>query len=253
MSIGDDNFHSPNGNGGWWSRMSRHEQIVAALIGAIVTGLFGIFIALISSSAGASHAGTSNAAGAARPSSEPSGALAGSSSAPTVNSPTASAVGTMAAPPSPTPSPDQVAQDSSHSPPTPQSNLQYLADLNSVANLGAFETGNAQVNGNNYLNSVILDMALGGSYSVSYDTGRHWRTLEATVGLRDDSPQNEEYEFQVFADGNPIYSHLLTLGQSRYMKLNITGVLRIELRATLSSSAFYGEAYGVWGNAELIR
>lgn len=120
--------------------MSRHEQIVAALIGAIVTGIFGLLVALISNSAGTSHADNSTAIGAAPSSSEPSAALAGGSPAP-VSSPAASAIATMTAPPLPTPSQDQVAQDSSPSPTSLQSNLQYLADLNSVANLGPFETG----------------------------------------------------------------------------------------------------------------
>ncbi len=251
MNIDEDDFHSPKSNSSWWSRMSRHEQIVAARIGAIVTGLFGIIVAFISSSAGPSHA-VSGAVGSVPPSSEPSAALASSSSPMASSSPITSSSATIAAPSSPIPPPDQVAQVSS-SPPSPQPKVQYLADLNSVSNLGPVVTGNAEVNGNNYLNSVILEMVTGGSFSVSYDTGRSWHLLEATIGLRDDSPQNEEYEFQVFADGSPIYSQLLSLGQSRHIELNITGVLRIELRATLASPNWYGATYGVWGNADLIK
>ncbi len=168
MNKASDNSFSPGGNGGWWSRMSRHEQIIAATIGAVVTGVFGVLIALISSSSG----GNAPIAG-------------GPSSAPIVSSPTTSGERTT--------------------PTSPSSNQ------------------------------------------------RQWRTLRATVGLRDDSPQNEKYEFQVFADGHPIYSHLLALGQSQNITLNIAGVLRLELRATLSSSAFFGEAYGVWGNVRLAR
>lgn len=96
-------------------------------------------------------------------------------------------------------------------------------------------------------------MASGGAYSVAYNIERQWRTLEATVGLRDDSPQNEEYEFQIFADGRPIYSHLFTLGQSQHIKLSIVGVLRLELRATLASPDWYGDTHGVWGDADLAR
>jgi hypothetical protein len=128
-----------------------------------------------------------------------------------------------------------------------------LAELTPVANSGAFETGNAEVSGKNYLNSVILDMALGGSYSVAYNVERQWHILQAIIGLRDDSPQNETYEFQVIADGHVIYSHLFVIGQSKHIRLNISGVLRLELRATLSSPAFYGEGYGVWGDASLSK
>jgi hypothetical protein len=225
MNKDEDNLFSSERKRGWWSRMSRHEQIVAAIIGAVVTGIFGVLIALISSSSGPFN-GNRPSAGS-------------SSSAPIVSSPTTSGAGTMPTSPSPA------------SPRSPD--MQYLANLTPVSNSGNFDTGNATVSGNSYLNSVILDMALGGSYSVSYNIERQWHVLKATVGLQDDSPQNEEYEFQVFADGRPIYSHLFTLGQSQHIRLNIVGVLRLELRATLSSSAFFGEAHGVWGNAYLAR
>jgi hypothetical protein len=128
----------------------------------------------------------------------------------------------------------------------------YLADLTPISsNGGGYETGNADLNGANYLNSVTLDMNFG-SVSVAYNLERQWRVLKATVGLRDDSTQKDEYEFQVYADGRPIYSHLFTLGQSRHIKLNIAGVLRLELKSTLVGD-YYGDAFGVWGNADLTK
>jgi hypothetical protein len=233
-----DSFPPP-GRGRWWSRMSRHEQIIAAIIGAVLAGIFGILTVLISSSLAASNGKSPRVGGASSP--------------PVIRPPTTSGAATVPTSVSPTTSPTPVIKAPS-SPLAPgSSNTQYLAGLIPVSNSGSFETGSAEVNGTNYLNSVILDIALGGSYSVAYNAGRQWRILKATVGLRDDSPENETYEFQVFADGHPIYSHLFTLGQSQHVRLNITGALRLELRATLSSSSFYGEAYGVWGNAYLAR
>jgi hypothetical protein len=125
-----------------------------------------------------------------------------------------------------------------------------LADLTPVSGNVHVYTGSATVNGKNYLNSVMLYMALGGSTSAEYNLERQWRSLKVTVGLRDDSPQKEEFELQVYADGNPIYSHLFGLGQSQYIRLNIVGVLRLELRGTLVGD-LYGDAYSVWGNAHL--
>jgi hypothetical protein len=55
MSNDGDDFASSKGGGGWWSRMSRSEHIVAALIGATITGIFGIIVAVIASSSGSSH------------------------------------------------------------------------------------------------------------------------------------------------------------------------------------------------------
>jgi hypothetical protein len=51
---------SPSGDSGsWWSRMSRSEQIIAAVVGAIILGVFGVVAALISRSSGSSQAGPS--------------------------------------------------------------------------------------------------------------------------------------------------------------------------------------------------
>lgn len=48
---------SPSGDSGsWWSRMSRSEQIVGAIAGAIVLGAFGVVAALIGHSSGSSQA-----------------------------------------------------------------------------------------------------------------------------------------------------------------------------------------------------
>jgi len=44
---------TPSGNsGGWWRRMSRSEQIMAAIAGALVAGIFGVIVAVISRSPG---------------------------------------------------------------------------------------------------------------------------------------------------------------------------------------------------------
>ena len=46
----------PSGNnGGWWSRMSRSEQTMAAIAGAIVAGIFAVIVALIGHSSGSSE------------------------------------------------------------------------------------------------------------------------------------------------------------------------------------------------------
>jgi NPCBM/NEW2 domain-containing protein len=225
MDNGNHDSSSPRSKGGWWSRMSQYQQIAAAIAGALVTGLFGLLIAFVGISRGSPHVGTSSATD--------------SSPSPVLTQPITS--GARTTPANAPTSPSARASASG----------QFLADLSPVSNYGTFDTGDAAINGRNYLNSVILDMNFGKT-SAAYNLERQWRTLEATVGLRDDSTQKDEYEFQVFADGRPIYSHLFALGHSQHIRLNIAGVLRLELRATLVGD-FYGDAYGVWGNADLTR
>jgi NPCBM/NEW2 domain len=135
----------------------------------------------------------------------------------------------------------------SGSPSAPAS--QYLEALNPVANSGDLNTGNVEVNGQNYANSVYLYLNPGPA-SVSFNLGRQWRTLDTTVGVSDDSPENQKVQFQVFADQRLIYNHIFELGQSRRITLNVTNVLRLELVATLSS-AYVGQTNAVWGNANL--
>ncbi len=127
-----------------------------------------------------------------------------------------------------------------------QSGSQYLDGLTSVA--GGANTGSVEVNGQYYADSVYLYPSPG---SVSYNLGRQWRKLQATVGLSDDSPENEKVRFQIFADQKPIYDHVFVLGQSQQINLNVSGVLRLVLVATLES-ADAGSTEAVWGNAILI-
>jgi len=236
MGNGDYDSSSPRGEGGWWSRMSQYQQVAAAIVGALVTGLFGLLIAFIGISRGSPHPGTSS--------------TSDSSPSPVVTLPIASGTKATPANPSTSPSPRPTAKSLSPSL-RASAGGQFLADLTPVSNYGTVDTGDAEVNGQSYLNSVVLDMNFGKT-SAAYNLERQWNSLQATIGLRDDSTQKDEYEFQVFADGRPIYSHVFALGQSQHIRLNIAGVLRLELRATLVGD-FYGDAYGVWGNADLTR
>jgi hypothetical protein len=128
---------------------------------------------------------------------------------------------------------------------------QYLASLDEVGGSGDTFTGSSEVNGQTYANSVALDVDPGPA-NVSYNLGRQWSYLQATLGLSDSSPENEQIQFQIVADQRTIYSHVFDLGQSQQINLNVTGVLRLELIATEVSS-YVGQTGAVWGNAELTQ
>ena len=133
--------------------------------------------------------------------------------------------------------------------PTPSFNSQYLSDLNSVSDSGSLYTGSAEVNGRPYPKSVILYLNPGPA-SVAYNLGRQWRSLITTVGMRDDSTQGEKFQFQAFGDGRLIYNHVFALGDSQHITIDVIGVLRLELDATLVSN-YIGPAYAIWGDADL--
>jgi len=191
--------------------------IIAAVIGAAA-----VIIAAIITAVYVSSGGPVKASGA-----KSSGLGSSSSSSPSAQLP------------SPTSKPSPVAPSSS----------QYLEELTPVANSGSLNTGGAEANGSFFAQSVMLYLNPGPA-SVEYNLGRHWQRLVATVGLRDDSAENQRFQFQAFADGRLIYNHTFALGQSRHISLDVTGVLRLELVVTIASD-YVGPAYAVWGNASL--
>ena len=76
MSNSPSGSPSPRDGGGWWSRMSRSEQIVAAIVGAVIIGTFSVVAALVGHSAGTSgktspgsgtHASTGNSSAGSNP------------------------------------------------------------------------------------------------------------------------------------------------------------------------------------------
>jgi hypothetical protein len=127
---------------------------------------------------------------------------------------------------------------------------QYLSNFDSVASSGSLFAGNLEVNGRHYRNSVmqILDP---GPDSVSYNLRRQWRTLEMTLGLSDSSTENEMLQFRVTADDRIIYTGNFTRAQSRHVRLNVAGVLRLDLTTTLVSD-YTGSADAVWGSVKLL-
>jgi hypothetical protein len=129
---------------------------------------------------------------------------------------------------------------------------QYLANVNTVTNSGQMTTGSVEVNGVVYANSVILDPNPGYPASISYNLGRQWGKLDMTVGLSDDSAEHQSVQFQLVGDGNTIYTHTFVLGQSQNVALNVTGVLRLDITATVLSTSYVGPISAVLGNADLL-
>jgi len=205
------------------------------MIWPLVAAVTAVAVSSCGGSAGNSNAASQNPAVSASgsgPAGSGSGPAApGSGSAGSGSGP--AAPGSGAAPPG------------SGSPPT-QASSQLLDGLTPVA--GGMDSGNVEVNGKFYADSIYLYPSPPGS--VSYNLGRQWRRFQATVGLSDNSLENVKVRFQIFADGRSIYDHIFTLGQSQQINLDVSNVLRLDLTATLES-ADAGPTEAVWGNAML--
>lgn len=112
----------------------------------------------------------------------------------------------------------------------------YLADLEVVENQGAeLRDEQVAVNGKTYVHAVWFSR---GTYSscdaesVQYDLGRHYRQFVSTAGLSDDSPSDAVVRMEVLADGRAVWTADLALGKTASIKLDVTGVLRLQLRVT---------------------
>lgn len=131
---------------------------------------------------------------------------------------------------------------------------QYLQNLEPLSSSNGVSTGSAQVNGQSYARSVLLPIDKGSipENDAEYNLGRHWRTLQAVIGLRDDSPTGCRATFEVFADGKSINSNTLGLGESRNLNLDVSNVLRIKIEVTYAAAADINSyCYAVWGDAHL--
>jgi hypothetical protein len=199
----------------------------------------GCAVALCVSACGAGGNGQIGSAQISHPAAAAAQKGGGGSSGAASPAPVAPASPTTSSPASPT---------ASASPSGPS---QYLGGLDPVAGSGALFNGAVNVNGNYYANSIFLALNPG-PQNVSYNLERQWHWLDATVGLTDDSSQNEKVQFQAIADGRTIYSHVFMLGQSQQVSLDVAGVLRLELVATLASN-YVGPVNAAWGNASLTN
>ena len=125
----------------------------------------------------------------------------------------------------------------------------FLADLQPVS--GYRSTAPATVSGIPYAHSVQLGASSSGE-SVEYDLGRHYRRLQATIGLRDDSGSSDQVKIEVFGDGRSLFSQVMAIGQAAPLDVDVTGVLRLKLSATRVSTACCAGTSAVWGDIRAL-
>ncbi|CAO5255756.1 protein kinase domain-containing protein [Frankia sp. AgKG'84/4] len=128
--------------------------------------------------------------------------------------------------------------------------LTYLADLRATTQSPT--AGTRTVNGVTYPHSISTDVYCMKTASFEYDLGRHYRRLQAMIGVADDAPYGDKKVlFEVFADGAQIYHQAVGLGESKQLDLDVTGKLRLKLtQSYVSGTGCAG--YNVWGDAALI-
>lgn len=132
--------------------------------------------------------------------------------------------------------------------------VQYLEDLEPLSSSNGVDTGSEEVSGQNYDRSVSLriDKSSIPENDAEYNLGRHWRTMQVVIGLRDDSPTGCRAQFEVFADGKSINSTTLGLGRSQNLNFDVSNVLRLKIEVTYAAATDVSSyCYAVWGDAHM--
>lgn len=126
----------------------------------------------------------------------------------------------------------------------------YLEDFDRVEYEFGMAVGPAKISGTTYERSVVPGFLA--TYEtervLDFDLGRAYTTLRVVVGVRDDSSADARVHFEIIADGKPIFSDRLSLGQTQSPVLDVTGVLRLQLSSTWERGDW---VYAAWGDARV--
>lgn len=121
-----------------------------------------------------------------------------------------------------------------------------LSDLQPVSQ-SRYEIEEIQMDGTVYPSTGKVGTSGG---NVSFNLSRDWATLEMTLGLDDTLGADTSASVEFIADGQVIQTERVVFGATNQVSLDMTGVLRLQITATLVTGR-----YGTWvglGDARLI-
>jgi hypothetical protein len=134
---------------------------------------------------------------------------------------------------------------------TPGSNTQYLSSFEALS--GGAYSDSTEIGGVPYPESLTLDVWTAETETAEYNLSREWKIFKAVAGVSDKAPTGSRIRFEVFGDKQRLYCKDLEIGQADMVDVDVSDVLRLELRATLLSEPLSGmgdeRASGVWGDA----
>ncbi|WP_455432947.1 NPCBM/NEW2 domain-containing protein [Streptosporangium soli] len=117
----------------------------------------------------------------------------------------------------------------------------------------AWSVGSQKVNGKTYERSLSLRSCYSESY-VGYDLNRQHKEFGTLIGLSDSAPSGYSIRFQAFLDGKRLVQHDLGVGHTKKLKLDVTGGLRLLLRAQLLSPCLNStNGVAVWADAWISK
>lgn len=100
----------------------------------------------------------------------------------------------------------------------------------------SYDTGSSTVNGQLYTHSLWMSTSgysdVGVSGSVQWDLSRAYQSVSGVVGLSDSTSSGSQYRIELLGDNRVLYTKDLGFGQTEDFSIDVTGVLRLQLRVT---------------------
>jgi hypothetical protein len=131
----------------------------------------------------------------------------------------------------------------------------YIEDLQATPDSEPYDTqGVAQANGVSYPHSQGAQFCFGSNERKwTYVLGRKYSSFQGIIGLSDNSVSTAKIQFAILADGRPVYSKDLQVGQSATLNVAVGKVLQLELDTTLLTyDGGCGAATGEWADIRAV-
>ena len=113
----------------------------------------------------------------------------------------------------------------------------FLADLQETDDSSRCYTGDVQINGQAFVEAMQCSASSGEPRIYAWALGRHATLFTAVAGVSDSSAPTTKATLTVFTDGTEVYSTTLTHGSSQALEVDLTGVLRLEIRISTEDRA----------------
>ncbi|MFB8239213.1 NPCBM/NEW2 domain-containing protein [Kitasatospora purpeofusca] len=134
------------------------------------------------------------------------------------------------------------------------SETQYLVDLDPLSSSFNVDRGSVDLHGKTFPQSISLrvDKSSIPANDAEYTLAGRWKTFDATIGVRDDSPTGGRLTFEVLADGRSVFVKELAKGSSQDLHLAVAGIQTLKLKVSFTGGDYYDNySYGAWGDARL--
>lgn len=128
-----------------------------------------------------------------------------------------------------------------------------VAGMEPVSECRNFSTGNADVGGTTYPDSLTLPPGIyrPAICTMEYNLRREWTRFRAVAGLSDVTPTGYMMKVVVSVDGAELFNETMPVGVVRELDLDVSDMLRLILSVELIEGSMTSDVAAVFGNARV--